>query len=101
MHVKTLVPAGVDKQGRVGQQRMRASGQQSVVNQKHCVCDRLEMPARTPRSLQIWRSVPGGSGTPSGNVARPLHGPQPVRTRMLHTCSLIAALLAVASSSQR
>lgn len=51
----------------------RTSGQVRVVNQKHCVREMLEMPTRTPRALQIMRSVPGGSGTPSGNVATPLH----------------------------
>lgn len=49
------------------------SGQVSVVNQKHCVREMLEMPTRTPRALHIMRSVPGGSGTPSGKVATPLH----------------------------
>ena len=52
------------------------SGQVSVINQKHCVREMLDRPTRVPRSLQIWRSVPGASGTPSGKVARPLHGSQ-------------------------
>ena len=46
------------------------------MNQKQCVREMLDRPTRAPRSLQIWRSVPGASGTPSGNVARPLHGNQ-------------------------
>ncbi len=44
-----------------------------MVNQKHWVREMVEMPTRTPRALHIMRSVPGGSGTPSGNVATPLH----------------------------
>ena len=44
-----------------------------MVNQKHWVREMLEMPTRTPFALQIMRSVPGGSGTPSGKVATPLH----------------------------
>ena len=54
------------------------SGQVRVVNQKHWVREMLEMPTRTPRALHIMRSVPGGSGTPSGNVATPLQ---------CHTCT--------------
>lgn len=59
---------------------MRTSGQVRVVNQKHCVAEMLEMPTRTPRALHIMRSVPGGSGTPSGNVATPLQSGMPCRS---------------------
>ena len=52
--------------------KRQTSGQVRVVNQKHWVREMLEMPTRTPRALHIMRSVPGGSGTPSGNVATPL-----------------------------
>jgi hypothetical protein len=53
----------------------RTSGQVRVVNQKICLSEMEEMPTRTPRVLHIMRSVPGGSGTPSGYVATPLRGP--------------------------
>lgn len=52
---------------------MITSGQVRVVNQKHWVSEIDEIPTRTPLLLHIMRSVPGGSGTPSGNVAIPLH----------------------------
>ncbi len=60
-------------QDRVEVREMRTSGQVRVVNQKHSVREMVEMPTRTPRSLHIMRSVPAASGTPSGNVATPLH----------------------------
>ena len=60
------------------------SGQVSVVNQKHCVREMLEMPTRTPRALHIMRSVPGGSGTPFGNVATPLRASTHISIIMSH-----------------
>ena len=58
----------------------QTSGQVRVVNQKHWVWEMVEMPTRTPRSLHIMRSVPGASGTPSGNVATPLHANDDLNT---------------------